>query len=331
MRVLFLLLAFASFVFANITTKTIINTPYAQVITESKEDGTSVEYTYGNDLLNDGTHYFLTDALGSTRELVDDSEALTDSYTYTPYGKLISHDGDATNSFLFTGEQYDSEIKSYYLRARYYNPNIARFLSRDTYDGTQADPLSQNHYLYAGGNPVIYVDPSGHENMMTLSHSIYIRGTFAGIRGSRLEFSSEAVKKMLVMGTKKEIHSVVVDLIENFVFAELKGARFKGKDAGVTGSRAHKLLEKRIGKYKPFGKYVTLKAEVFYDKDKNPTKRNKAGSLGVDIQVIYKGKVVVVLDLKTSKRYRGFTKSTAIEIGRRNGNVPVIEIFIPFL
>jgi hypothetical protein len=39
MRVLFLLLVFASFVFANIPTQTIINTPYAQVITKSKEDG----------------------------------------------------------------------------------------------------------------------------------------------------------------------------------------------------------------------------------------------------------------------------------------------------
>ena len=39
---------------------------------------------------------------------------------------------------------------------------MARFLSRDSYNGNPADPLSQNHYLYASGNPVIYVDPSGH-------------------------------------------------------------------------------------------------------------------------------------------------------------------------
>jgi len=45
-------------------------------------------------------------------------------------------------------------------------------LSRDSYDGTQADPLSQNHYLYAGGNPVIYVDPSGHMSMMSTSFGI---------------------------------------------------------------------------------------------------------------------------------------------------------------
>jgi len=139
------------------------NTAYAQVITESKSDGTQIEYTYGNDLLSDGTHNFLTDALGSTRGLVDSSETLTDSYVYTPYGKLASHDGNATNSFLFTGEQLDSETEDYYLRARYYSSNSGRFLTRDSYDGRAAgSPLSQNHYLYAHGNPVMYIDPSGH-------------------------------------------------------------------------------------------------------------------------------------------------------------------------
>ncbi len=238
---------------------------------------------------------YLTDALGSTRALADSTGSITDNYTYSPYGALLEHLGSSSNEFLFSGEQYGFEDELYYLRARYYSPNSTRFLSRDSYDGRISEPISQNHYAYGNSSPSMYVDPSGHMGMMSLSSSISIRGTLAGIRGPRLAFTSEAVKDMLVMGTKDIIHSVVVDLIENFVFAELAGARFKGKNAGVAGSRAHKLLEKRIEKYKPFGKYVTLKAEVFYDKDKNPTKRNKAGSLGIDIQVIYKGEVVVVL------------------------------------
>jgi len=137
------------------------NTAYAQVITESKEDGTKIGYTYGNDLLHNGTHFYLTDALGSTRGLVDSGEKLTDSYSYTPYGELSEHNGTSENSFLFTGEQLDSESGDYYLRARYYSPSSSRFLSRDSYDGTDDSPLSQNHYLYTHGNPVMFTDPSG--------------------------------------------------------------------------------------------------------------------------------------------------------------------------
>ena len=90
------------------------NTPYARVIHESRDNGTEIDYNYGLRLLSDGTHNFLTDALGSTIGLIDSSGALTDSYTYTPYGKLSSHEGTSENSFLFTGEQYDPEAELYF-------------------------------------------------------------------------------------------------------------------------------------------------------------------------------------------------------------------------
>jgi RHS repeat-associated protein len=67
-----------------------------------------------------------------------------------------------------SGEQYDSDLGLYYLRARYYNPATGRFLSRDPNDpqlfdadGTPADPKSLHKYLYAGGDPVDGLDPSG--------------------------------------------------------------------------------------------------------------------------------------------------------------------------
>jgi RHS repeat-associated protein len=163
------------------------NTPYAQVITESQANGTEVHYTYGNDLVGDGTHYFLTDALGSTRGLVDSNEALTDSYDYKPYGELAIHTGSSTNSFLFTGEQFDAKTNNYYLRARYYSPSLTRFLSRDTYDGRDYEPITLNHYLYANANPVIYVDPSGHFfSMSGMSMSITTMGILGGLTGGGL-------------------------------------------------------------------------------------------------------------------------------------------------
>jgi len=82
------------------------------------------------------------------------------------YGTLLRHSGSSDNPFLFTGEQYDKETGNYYLRARYYSPELARFLSRDTYDGQANNPISQNHYAYANDNPLRYVDPSGHIGTM---------------------------------------------------------------------------------------------------------------------------------------------------------------------
>lgn len=49
-----------------------------------------------------------------------------------------------------------------YLRARYYNPSIGRFISRDSFAGKKSDPLSLNLYTYCANNPILYVDPSGH-------------------------------------------------------------------------------------------------------------------------------------------------------------------------
>jgi RHS repeat-associated protein len=65
------------------------------------------------------------------------------------------------NRFGFAGEMMDAVTGQYYLRARFYNPVIARFLSEDTYYG---DGL--NLYAYCHNNPVGYVDPSGHEGLI---------------------------------------------------------------------------------------------------------------------------------------------------------------------
>jgi len=160
------------------------NTPYAQVITESKADGTTIDYTYGTDLLTQTIDaqslFYLADALGSVKALANQSENITDNYTYSPYGELIGHVGTSENSFLFTGEQYDSVIDSYYLRARYYSPSLSRFLGRDTYDGRGYEPATLNHYGYAHGNPVMYVDPSGHMTMMGAVSVIGLSGVLAG-------------------------------------------------------------------------------------------------------------------------------------------------------
>ena len=179
------------------------NTPYARVIHESRDNGTEIDYSYGLRLLGDGEHTFLTDALGSTRALVDSSGALTDTYTYTPYGKLSSHEGTSENSFLFTGEQYDKETGNYYLRARYYSPKLSRFLSRNTYEGTLTDPLSQNAYLYARGNPAVYVDPNGRCFVAGAIDMIMVVDIMGSLRSSEIRFLT--VRGVAMAGRASEI------------------------------------------------------------------------------------------------------------------------------
>ena len=62
-----------------------------------------------------------------------------------------------------SGEQYDPDLGLYYLRARYYNPLTGRFFSRDPEDGIAQMPMTLRKYLYAGSDPVNYVDPRGRD------------------------------------------------------------------------------------------------------------------------------------------------------------------------
>jgi RHS repeat-associated protein len=64
---------------------------------------------------------------------------------------------------FYRGEQYDSDLALYYLRARYYNAATGRFMSRDPEDGDQTIPATLHKYLYAGGDPINRVDRTGRD------------------------------------------------------------------------------------------------------------------------------------------------------------------------
>ncbi len=105
--------------------------------------------------------WYLYDGHGNVRNLADQSGGLTDSYSYNAYGIRLVKNGDTENMYYYCGEQMDEATGLYYLRARYMNPLTATFTQRDSYEGELESPLTQNRYLYAGGNPVMYSDPSG--------------------------------------------------------------------------------------------------------------------------------------------------------------------------
>ena len=81
---------------------------------------------------------------------------------------------------FYRGEQFDADLGLYYLRARYYNPQTGRFLSRDPEDGNPTDPKSLHKYLYAGGDPVNMIDPMGREAEIEYKVTIIPGGSALG-------------------------------------------------------------------------------------------------------------------------------------------------------
>ncbi|GBF32787.1 Rhs family protein [Desulfocucumis palustris] len=85
-------------------------------------------------------------------------------YEYQEFGTYTSEgdsDSDETR-FTFTGAPYFTGPGLYQMGARYYNPEIGRFITNDTYRGNIYEPWTQNLYTYCNNNPVNYVDPTGH-------------------------------------------------------------------------------------------------------------------------------------------------------------------------
>jgi RHS repeat-associated protein len=143
---------------------------YPQVVEELSVSGGTTNlskvYSYGLDLITQRapgvkTNFFGYDGLGSTRFLSDLNSSITETYGYDAYGTLIVSNTSPTAAYLYTGEQWDSDLKQYYLRQRMLDPNLGRFPTMDPVQGNLDEPLTLNKYLYASANAVNRIDPNG--------------------------------------------------------------------------------------------------------------------------------------------------------------------------
>ena len=139
-----------------------------QVVMElSKGGAVQKRYIRGNDLVyadkgeNTEKTYYVTDMHGNVVQLLDESGNVTKTYEYDSFGNEVKPEKKDENPYRYCGEYYDKETEEVYLRARYYQPSVGRFITRDTYTGESDEPLSLHLYTYCANDGVNKCDADG--------------------------------------------------------------------------------------------------------------------------------------------------------------------------
>jgi RHS repeat-associated protein len=184
----------------------------------------------------DFKYFYLHDRLGSVRLVIDDQGAVKNTYTYEPFGEMFATECTETTEspFKFTGQWFDDEIEEYYLRARQYNPHLARFTSRDPVAGQFEQPLTLHRYLYCGNDSANRVD---------------LDGRWALAIGGSVTLNLGGAGSALISQTVKTYGLIAGGLVRNAIFANLADIAYstagtagissvigKGKDGWFYGS-----------------------------------------------------------------------------------------------
>ena len=142
------------------------------VVSIEKQDNTALRYyihtpagalLYSVDANSNARSFYHYDEMGNTLFISNDAGDTIATYAYTPYGELVASTGNLDNPFTWQGQfgVMDEGNNFYYIRARYYDANTGRFISRDVIKGKGAK--SVNPYQYAFLNPLLFVDVDGRE------------------------------------------------------------------------------------------------------------------------------------------------------------------------
>ena len=135
------------------------------------ESGRPFAFNYTPEGSTPNTYYYILNLQGDVVQIIDEGGVLQAEYVYSPWGEIISAEGDLAeiNPLRYRGYYYDSETGFYYLQSRYYDPENHRFINADSYLSTGRGTVAQNMYAYADNSPVMNTDSCGNYTFYTVN------------------------------------------------------------------------------------------------------------------------------------------------------------------
>jgi len=134
---------------------------FGNILLELNGSGNQISnYTHGSGknqplsmTRSSSTFYYISDSLGSIRELADNTQNIVASYQYDAFGTIRYQSGNIWNPCRFTAREFDADTGTYYSTLRYYDPEVGRFMEKFTIN------LILNHetnlYRYRENNPAM--------------------------------------------------------------------------------------------------------------------------------------------------------------------------------
>ena len=146
------------------------------------------------------TTYLAKDIHGDTAYTLNTNGTKDAGYRYFAFGEQWSHSGSQDNPYRYCGEYIDNETGFIYLRNRYYDPKLGRFISEDPAKS------GSNWYVYCENNPLKFVDPWGLEP----SGMSYYIVVFAGINTNQgsFEYVGEEIKSQILNQSPNSVVNV---------------------------------------------------------------------------------------------------------------------------
>ncbi|MDR6720566.1 RHS repeat-associated core domain-containing protein [Paenibacillus sp. 2003] len=263
--------------------------------------------------------YYQLNGHGDVVGLVDDTGKVLNSYTYDIWGGPLTTEETVPNMLRYAGEYWDDTVGLQYLRARWYDPGMARFIGEDTYEGEMTNPLSQNLYTYVENNPLKYSDPGGNFKIRSAdflalkSFGITVGDYVQGEKIGKYDYDRAKDRKALTAAER-----YVVDIL-----------RHMGKDVYLNPAKVDsKQYDFKINGYHK----VELKTANPEQGEFNLTSAMSAITYGIEKQgayvaiydltyynVEYDLEDIMNLSTKLAERYKGTTIMYAIQVWADEG------------